>query len=247
MLFLPPQRLDMPLWRYVSFARFVSMLQTKSLPMVPAALMEDRFEGSFPQMNNPDNRVTRALAAGGTQPTPSQRRVLEDDLLRISRRLRDGVLLSCWHANETESVAMWKLYAQDAICLMSDYRSLCQVLHAPTEPSDDYPEGGFRVGQVAYINYRMESIDNPHYLAAYMHKRREFAHEREVRAVYVERTPPERPVTKLVPIVLRDLVHGVVLAPGTQRWFMDCVAGLLDKYDLDVPINMSALDGPVIP
>jgi hypothetical protein len=99
---------------------------------------------------------------------------------------------------------------------------------------------------VSYINFRKEAIDTLHYLAPFMHKRAEFAHEREVRALFVEEAPPKEPKPKAVPIALRDLVHGVVLAPRTKRWLLECVEGLLDKYDLDVPINMSALDAPVI-
>lgn len=247
MLFEPPARIDMPLWRYISLARFVAMLQTRSLTMVPAALMEDRFEGSFPQMNNPSQRLDRALAGSPRPPTTAERKQLEADLLSISRNLRTGVQLSCWHANETESVAMWKLYAQDAICLMSDYRSLCKVLNAPTAARDDCPAGAFRVGQVSYINFRTQSIDDLQGVAPFMYKRAEFAHEREVRAVLLENGPQNPPIPKEVPIALADLVHGVVLGPGTKPWFVDTIAGLLKTYELNIPINMSALDGLVIP
>jgi hypothetical protein len=247
MLFEPLENLSTPLWRYVGLAKFIATLHTRSLVMVPAALMDDKFEGSFPSANNPYQRVKRALSGADRSPTPEQMKLLENDLLAIGRNARKGVLLSCWHASETESVAMWKLYASDAICIMSDYGSLCRVLGAPTEATDDCPQGQYRVGRVTYLNYRKESIDNQHWLAPFLHKRAEFAHEREVRALYVEHEPPQVATARAVPIALRDLIHGVVVAPGSQRWYVDSIADLLGKYDLDVPINISALDGTPIP
>ena len=241
-LFLPPSNLDIPLWRYVDLAKFVAMLQTRALVFAPAVILDDRFEGSFPLADSAAERVHRVFAHDERKPTPEQTAILERDLTMVSRRLRVGVSVSCWYAGEEESLAMWKLYAHDAVCVQSTYRDLCAELRAPTEPTDDCPEGEYRVGQVRYINYFKHSIDSLHYLAAFMHKRGAFAHEREVRAIFAEHTPPERPTPKVVPVDLCKLVHAVLVAPGVPSWFMDTVRRLLHDYALSVPLRRSELD-----
>jgi hypothetical protein len=234
--------LDVALWRYFSLSKFVSLLQTKSIVFAPAVMLDDRFEGTFPSSDTAVRRVRRALASGPRRPTAEQEAILAEDMTRITRNLRLGVVVSCWHASEQESVAMWKVYAADAVCIRSTYRKLCGVLNAPTDPRDDWPTNEYRVGQVKYIDYTKDSIDNMHGLAAFMHKRIEFAHEREVRAVSVDSKPPLQPAPRAVPVDLGALVTGVLVAPGTRDWFVDVVESLLTDYGLNVPVTRSALD-----
>ena len=66
--------------------------------------------------------------------------------------------LSCWHMNEHESVAMWKIYqsgAPQGIAIQSTYRRLSEAI------TDD---SGILIGTVAYADYATEVCPRVYYL-----------------------------------------------------------------------------------
>jgi hypothetical protein len=48
---MPPERLDVPVWRYLDFTKFVSMLENGGLFFPTVAKLHDPFEGSFAKGN----------------------------------------------------------------------------------------------------------------------------------------------------------------------------------------------------
>jgi len=240
-VFAVPENLDTALWRYLSLPRFIAMLQTKALYFAPAWTLDDRFEGSYPLPDRSEERVRR-LVADANSPLS---RLTPDDLKAfldlLGKDLRSSVLLSCWHASEAESVAMWKLYAADSVCIRSTFRRLATVLKAPLESNDDCPPAQCRVGLVRYIDYNTHTLGTFNALAPFLHKRLAFAHEREVRAVYYEGASRPRS-GRLIEVPLPDLVESIILAPGTPPWLQKVVQDLLTTYQLAVPLLPSALD-----
>jgi hypothetical protein len=59
------------------------------------------------------------------------------------KRAVEQNLISCWHMNEHESAAMWKLYSSsnDAVCIRSVYRHLRQCAHHEWLVSDKKVSG----------------------------------------------------------------------------------------------------------
>jgi len=88
-------------------------------------------------------------------------------------------LVSCWHMNEFESAAMWRLYAggNNAIALQTRFDRLASVL--PDE---------FGMGRVRYIDYLTDRIPEGNVFNPIMYKRKSFEHEEEVRAVKMDDT-----------------------------------------------------------
>jgi hypothetical protein len=88
-----------------------------------------------------------------------------------------------------ESAALWELYSrgEGAVAVKSTYRRLRLALSGTDE--------AIGIGTVAYIDYAQDSFVKERAdrsWSAVLHKRRSFAHERELRAVIV-REPPELP------------------------------------------------------
>ncbi len=77
--------------------------------------------------------------------------------------------------NEHESAAMWKLYAQtnEAVAIQSTYQKLASCL----------PENVF-VGVVHYIDYETQWLPEGNAMWPFVHKRKSFEHERELRALF---------------------------------------------------------------
>ncbi len=120
------------------------------------------------------------------------------------KQLRDRILANCWHMNERESAAMWKLYAEgDKVRIQSIYRKLLDAL-----PKD------VGMGIVTYIDFEEEPIPEGNVLANFMHKRKSFEHEREARVLRwlsSEETPP--PVGQWQSVNLQELVEHIFVAP----------------------------------
>jgi len=100
--------------------------------------------------------------------------------LELPQQLKEYYFISCWHMNEEESPAMWKLYTSqnESICIRSNYKIFARLL----------PEQSF-LGCVKYIDYRRDRFDTNDFLNYIVHKRKSFEHEREIRAVIYKYEP----------------------------------------------------------
>lgn len=154
--FRPPQNLEIPIWRYMNFAKFVAMLEYGGLFFSRVDELEDPFEATIPDSSY------QQLAAN------------MPEYLMLHSDQRAYLTVNCWHMNEYESAAMWKLYSDsdDVIAIRSTYSRLRRNL-----------ANGVFVGIVNYIDYIHEKFNELQFLEAVIHKRRSFEHERELRAI----------------------------------------------------------------
>ena len=135
----PPQ--DAILWRYMDFTKFVSLLDSSSLFFSRADLLGDPFEGVWTKANIetlPD-RYTADVAE-----------IIRGSLPNL-HSLTSGNFVSCWHWNEFESDAMWKIYAQlsAGVAIKTDFASLSGSF------TDDQP---IYIGRVRYIDYGVDLV-----------------------------------------------------------------------------------------
>ena len=91
-----------------------------------------------------------------------------------------------------------------------------------------------------------------------MHKRQEFASERELRAVISQLPALDQsgtsgldyavsmPVGTLAPVDLTELVERVVLAPNTPDWQVETIRAVTASLGHSFPIERSRLDGEAI-
>jgi hypothetical protein len=231
-LFMPPTNLDIGLWRYMDFTKFVSMLQNDGLYFPTVAMLVDPFEGSYSRGNEEfRDRVYKHL--------PNRFHLTAGEMVK---RLRGHVAVSCWHSNEQESAAMWKLYAQtpEAVCVQTTFRKLQAAM-----------SGQARVGMVRYVDYEKGWIPESNPLAPFLYKRKSFEHEREVRAIVepsemeallkIEGEPTTAP-GRWVKINVAETIEQVLIAPDAPPWFLELVQQVTAKYERGaVPVMRSAL------
>lgn len=98
---------------------------------------------------------------------------------QINKQWPKYIAINCWHMNEHESAAMWKLYlkSNEGIAVQSSYNKLRDCI------IDDEQ---VLVGMVKYLDYEAEHIDPGNILSAFVYKRKSFEHEREVRALVIK-------------------------------------------------------------
>jgi hypothetical protein len=216
-----PTNKDIPIWRYMDLAKYLWMLDRQSLYLARATALGDPFEGSSTKMMVSMREYIRASRA--TDPAlASYKDVPEVVFMQMASLPKESVntyFVNCWHMNEHESAAMWKLYSSssEAVCIRSTYRRLRSCL-----------PGCVFIGEVKYIDYERAEFSSDIVFNYIMHKRLSFAHERELRAVFWQlHGVPEAQAYKSkiepgglpIAVDLAALVDHIYVSPTAAPWF----------------------------
>jgi hypothetical protein len=229
----------------MDLGKFIWMLQQRALFFARADKLGDAYEGYYTELSaiigeQEHMAQTQEMARMlGLNFDIHQEKEVFKKLLRVIVEKRTKYFVNCWHINEEDSTAMWKLYGsqKESISITSTYQKLCDAL----------PNEAF-IGEVHYINYKRDVIEKSvpsGYGAAHaalplkliMHKRESYAHEREIRAVLWSEQPEtsakytEENYGLAVPIDLASVIDAVYIGPAASRMLKKVVDGLLQKYE----------------
>lgn len=231
----------------MDFPRFVSLLDKKALFFVRADRLEDEFEGSY-------SRPTIAL-----RPIKMKKAGFPENgigkvsraIPKVNKKFRKFILLNCWHANEGESTGMWKLYCGDGngVAIQSTFKRLADSFQ-------DF-ENDVYIGKIQYVDYETEVIPEGNIFSPFLYKRKNFAHEQELRAC-VLLAPLDKGDRKMdldvarckkgkyVPVNLNILIDKVVAPPNAENWFKNLVRSILHKYGYAIkPIQSNLNKDPL--
>jgi hypothetical protein len=147
------------------------------------------------------------------------------------------IRINCWHLNEFESVAMWKIYGKE-VALQSTYKRLVKALKkCPC---------AVRIGEVSYIVPGKESFKTKGpetVFVPWLNKHRGFAYEHELRAVIWE--TGEMPILNdgsvLAPVDLVSLIEAVFVSPMTSSNVKEKVEKTNKAYSVVAPVFQSEL------
>lgn len=157
-------------WRYMSFARFVWLLQKKQLWLSRADLLGDPWEISLA-----GNQLEHVIARHPITTLPLPEKMPETAMQRSERIIkawRRQTFVCCWSASEHESHALWRIYCRgvEGVAVQTTLGRLRESV------------GGLPVYRVTYEipGSRRQTPTLPDLVAK---KRPAFAYEREVRVV----------------------------------------------------------------
>lgn len=234
--------LNFTIWKYLDLSKFLSLLETEKLFFSQPKHFEDPWEGEFSDKDFKSLTLTV---------TDTQRKELRSRFSLI----RDRTAISCWHINNYESAAMWKLYLRngEGIAIKSTIQKLGDALDAKPLSHDVH------ISDVKYIDYSnthaSSTFDD---LEVFFCKRPSFSHENELRAVVQLYAPPKtgkhlddmENLTKTpppnggiaIPVDLAKLVSEIYLAPKTPAWLETLVKDLMKRYGLgNIKVTQSPL------
>jgi hypothetical protein len=249
------------LWRYMDFAKLVSVLANKSLffPSATELSKVDQYEGLFilpkaPPPMDPDLVNAMIALTGRTkEQVMSELSIVMAQGWEFMKSVPPYVFINSWHMNDDESDAMWKIYARDmsqGVAIRTTFTRLMECFS--TTHYDIF------IGAIKYIDYSNA-------FNRFLHKRTAFAHEREVRAIcqpmesfaqmgpdgtvsdqesqrakdFSDRTTRNKGLT--VPIDVPKLIDAIVLSPASPSWFADAVKSAVSAFGFDIPIDWSAM------
>lgn len=237
------------LWRYMDFAKFVTLLDQKGLYFPRADTLEDRFEGAIGIASREqawdDHYVARfrEIVESGMPDNPVPHltpEIIEADARRLLADMKSAnhrsrsMLVSCWHANSGESEALWRLYCPPPIAGVAIRSSGAALWNATAHESTAV------VGRVHYVDFRTSFASREQ---AIFCKRSSLSHEREVRAVLTN--DPDAPVFgKVLSCDLEQLIDSVVVSPFAPPWFLDTVVSAVRSYGFDLDVRGSELLEP---
>ena len=229
------------LWRYMDFTKFVSLLDKQALFFARADKLEDPFEGYLPNINR---EAARRFFEG-----------YPDHLQTMLKSIKEGsrfMLINCWHENDHESAAMWKLYSKDdnGIAIKTNFDSFARSF---TTTQDIF------IGKVSYIDYETDPLPHNSLLNVFLCKRKSFEHENEVRAI-VQIPPPgdqnegREGVIDLsqdicdvgndYEVNLSLLIKEVIVSPYAPNWHLELIQSIAARYSSEAPVIKSRLGDP---
>ncbi|MCF8135829.1 MAG: hypothetical protein K9K63_00790 [Desulfotignum sp.] len=228
----------------MDFTKLASIFEEGGIFFSRSDMLGDTFEGSYSQANA-DYQIRSEVYEEDCKRLniPIEKMIEAHRTFRKVRKWqRQWMMISCWHMSEHESAAMWKLYTKsnESVCIQSTYRKFANVL-----------TDNVYIGQVQYIDYSKEWIGERNLYTPYMHKRKSFEHEREIRAIDNQSPKGPLPMDRGISppdfgvwhnINLRELIERIYIAPSSPLWFRDLVKKFTVRYGFDIDVIKSSLD-----
>jgi hypothetical protein len=244
-------REDYTIWRYISFEKLKSLLETKSLFFTRASKFADPFEGSMPK-KEVEFRNANMLKDFSEDRERALRNIAGSE--EWHHNLRKNTVVNCWHMNDIENDLMWGYYlkSSNGVALKSNISKI-QSAFEKTEASIYY-------SQVRYINYDEDIYFHPieyeywdyNLFSALDHKRKQFSADREFRILHqvMEATPENadnywknQPSSSgiLIPVDLKELIQKIIFHPKMEQEQKNLIAKLLHENNLDIKTENSEM------
>lgn len=246
------------LWRYMSFEKYKSLLTDQALFFCRADKFADPYECSIPKKEF-DYRLSEAKFKSEERMFGRFDSKFDLDLAKkksegishTHKKIRSATTVNCWHINNNESDAMWQLYLKDneGIAVKTNKEKLFAAVQGVKE--------NISISKVRYINYESDiwyhaqdfPVDSYNFLTPLIHKRIEFAHEKELRLYhhdnnrekegYWENHPNQ--IGELIKIDIGSLIESVVFHPTADKPTMDKIIELTKGSGYDFKFETSRL------
>jgi hypothetical protein len=219
---------DLPVWRYMNIEKLLSILsdQTLFFASVKTLAQSDRYEG---------RPTPTEMAANGLVPSVAKK------LDRYNAHTIGSLFFNCWHMNDSESDAMWKIYVAGTggVAIRSNIARLKQCFQKAQQE--------ISLGQIEYIgdNHTSRGFYD-HMVQRFMRKRLAFRHEQEVRLVYYHENRRRISFPGVsIPVDVNVLIEKIVISPRAENWFLPLVKTVLNKFGYNIDVVPSEGSRPL--
>lgn len=221
------------IWRYMDFSKYVDLLTTNELHFARADKFEDPYDCSAMQFLGERYKQLSSATPQGKERTR-----------QVNTFERLFVYLNCWHMNDHQSAALWKLYSEnkyETIAIQTTFGKF------ESEIKVKWPRDGISISKVKYDPENAGEpiaggrLFTPLGWEDIIYKRPSFAHEKELRAfifqrvdklrenntlkneAHLEKLMKERPEYIRIKISPSDLIEKVYVSPHATDLFVELV------------------------
>lgn len=216
------------IWRYMDLAKLLAILENKNLYFSRPNKFGDQFEGSITKEAFEHWKTNFPMPPSG-----------------FMKIIRERSFINCWHMNEYESEAMWKLYIDSkfGISVQSTISRLIKSL----EQEDRFY---VFIGEVRYLDYDKDIFDYGNIFNYFLAKRKSFEHEKEIRALVdlgIENPKAKSNTLHFesgidIQIDVQELIETIYIAPFSPKWYSELIKSLVKRYNYNFPVVQSNLE-----
>jgi hypothetical protein len=220
------------IWRYMDLPKFLDLLQSKTLffARVDELRKSDKFECAI--MRRPpnqkidfENQIKPPVIGLGSIYKKFIEQLEED---KINEKILNNVFINCWHINEKECNAMWKIY--------SDKMGLS--ITTSSDKLDDYlyqkvGEGNFCAMPVFYMGSEeisTKTAKTP--FLSWFCKNEEFKYEKEFRCLIRDTCDSKQKSHIKLEIDLEQIIDEIYISPYAPNWYESCIKNLCNTYGI---------------
>lgn len=235
------------MWRYMDFSKFVALLNNRALFLSRADLLGDSFEGARGVASREEkwrefceNYFRDAILTAPRNTSPPTEKEVEEGIVRLYEDFKtlgkeelQRTFVTCWHANDSESEALWRLYCPPGttgIAIRTHFKNIKNSING-----DELVKFGF----VQYIDFKKQFAGTYDRI---FWKRISLKHEQEIRGVAI--SPMHESVERSgisISVNLSTLIEEVVVSPFSPDWFTQTLKATMKQFGLKVPISSSEL------
>jgi hypothetical protein len=237
------------LWRYLSLDKLIDLLSTQELFFTPIAklIKQDPYEGYLPSVAmEADAQIFRAIFDVFESTTSNASGVLtEDASTKVKSRIgklkgtpalvypyvMQRITVNCWHANDGESEAMWRLYADNGKAVAIETTVDAFIRSIKSRRSAHHVQ----IYPVKYLDFFDKTLKPTDCVVeghrAPLLKRLSYQHENEVRAfINPQLSSGAAPVR--LPVDATVLVNRVHVSPYPSAPFASSVKRVCELFGL---------------
>lgn len=241
----PAETDDQTIWRFLTFAQFVDLLDGKSLYFARVDTLEDPYGGlsdetAFATRTLPEELMRLAEQTVAEPPRTGRlerwwsrknRETQQDSLINTIRNYRPApvVWANCWHAVGPDDVSVWKMYAAAGKTIA--IRTTLAKLRAAIKAA---PEFSLTVRMVRYADAAaLKDFADP--LERALAKSQALHSEREVRAVLTRAACGKECLGRgvRVGVDVSSVIEDIAVSPAAGGWLGDLARRVMRTYGLD--------------
>lgn len=213
---------NLMIWKYMSLSKFIQIILTSTLWFNRLDNFEDVFEGVYPQGNR------RKIYYNNAEKS-------EKEINEIQKITRKKVYVSCFHINEYESAAMWKLYSSDeGVAIKLNMQSL--------KASFDAEEKRIYIEKVRYVDFSRDFIPDNNIVHLALSKRKSFEHEKELRCIFYDYKAEYSQQTGVsIKVDINELIKEVYISPYAPSYLKNQVEKISEIFGLKANVIRSPL------
>ncbi|MFW5871823.1 MAG: DUF2971 domain-containing protein [bacterium] len=228
----------------MKFPKFCSLLSTQAMFFCRADCFDDPWEGVWPKKYYDAKYWKKKLTSARPNLSSAEIKKRIDgiiDYFKHSYQNRSRLAVTCWHENPHEAESFWKLYSNPkyGVAIKSTVGNLKKSIAKADKE--------VYIGKIDYLDLENDTFYKQDRYAAIQVKRKDFAHEKEVRAV-IDRTTLNEDQSQFEQINgtylecnLNLLIDAIAVSPLAEEWFFNVVKDLTNKFGIKSKCYKSSL------